>query len=146
MNKIISTRNAIKDADYFGPRCRTHTADMTVTTFTDEDGDPAKIVSGIITLPIGGIHLNNQIREESVRTSASFHEDSYLVGGSSEVSTTSSSVFRGHMKRMAVTISEGDESTLGNGSEMNLFLSPETARKMAEAILAQLEADEGVQA
>ena len=29
---------------------------------------------------------------------------------------------------------------------MNLFLSPETARKMAEAILAQLEADEGVQA
>ena len=145
MNKIISTRNAIKDADYFGRRSRTHTADMTVTTFTDEDGDPAKIVSGTISLPVGGIHLNNDIREESVRTSASFHEDTY-PDRSSEVSTTSSSVFSGRMKKMAVTISEGDESPLGNGSQMNLFLSPETARKMAEAILAQLAEDEGVQA
>ena len=145
MNKIISTRNAIKDADYFGRRSRTHGADMQVTTFTDEDGDPAKLVSGIITSPVGSIHLNNKIREESVRTSASFHEDLY-PDRSSEVSTTSSSVFTGHMKRMAVTISEGDESPLGNGSEMKLFLNPETARKMAEAILAQLAEDEGVQA
>ena len=147
MNKITSTRNAIKDADYFGDSCsRIHTADMKVTTFTDGDGDAAKIVSGVITSPIGSIHLNNQIREESVRPSASFHEDAYLMGGSSEVSTTSSSVFSGRTKTMAVTISEGDESPLGNGSDMKLFLSPETARKMAEAILAQLEADEGVQA
>jgi hypothetical protein len=137
MNKIISTRNAIKDADYFGRRGRTYTADMKVTTFTDEDGDPAKIVSGI--------HLNNKIREESIQTSASFHEDN-ISGGSSEVYTTSSSVFSGHMKRMAVTISEGDKYGLANGSEMNLFLSPETARQMAEAILAQLAEDEGVQA
>jgi hypothetical protein len=145
MNKIISTRNAIKDADYFGRRGRTYTADMKVTTFTDEDGDPAKIVSGVISLPIGGIHLNNKIREESIQTSASFHEDN-ISGGSSEVYTTSSSVFSGHMKRMAVTISEGDKYGLANGSEMNLFLSPETARQMAEAILAQLAEDEGVQA
>lgn len=135
MNEIKSTRNAIKDANF---NDYTHTADMNVTTFTDKNGRSQKIVSGMVRQPIGSIHFRNKVEEKCVIERAGFHEDLDIENG---VSTTSTSVFT-HSDTIAVTLTKGERDIMSDQSEFNLYLSPKTARKMAEAILAQLDADD----
>ncbi len=146
-NKITATRTAIKDASHFG-KAGTYHADIDVTSFTAEDGDESRILSGSVRSPIGSISLRHQIREHHVWASASFHEDNWR-SGVTEVYTTSSHAFKSQYKStMAVTVRQCDQvdTAYANGSEFSMFLDPKTAREMAEAILAQLDADEGVQA
>ena len=134
MNEITNTRNAIKNANFQDYK---HTADMNVTTFTDKNGKSQKIVSGRVDQPVGSVKFNNEVKENYVRECVSFHEDRDIQN---KVSTTSTSVFT-DSGVMAVTLTRG-EGGMFDQSEINLFLSPKTARKMAEAILAQLDADE----
>ena len=137
MNEITNTRNAIKDANFFQDRGGMHTADIAVTTFADKNGRSQKIVSGRVRQPVGSINFNNGVRENYVNQCVSFHEDK---DAENTVSTTSSSVFAPQTETMAVTLTRGESPF--EESELNLFLSPKTARKMAEAILAQLDEDE----
>ena len=134
MNEITNTRKAIKNATFQDYK---HTADMNVTTFADQNGRSQKIVSGRVRQPVGSINFNNGVRENYVNQCVSFHEDK---DAENTVSTTSSSVFAPQTETMAVTLTRGESPF--EESELNLFLSPKTARKMAEAILAQLDADE----
>jgi len=135
MNEITNTRNAIKNANF---QDYTHTADMNVTTFTDKNGDSQKIVSGIVRQPVGSINFSNEVQESFVRESVGFFEDQDVEN---DVYTTSASVFT-RSDVMAVTITRGEHDIMSHQSEFNLFISPKTARKMAEAILAQLDEDE----
>ncbi len=140
MNEITNTRNAIKDANFFQDRGGMHAADIAVTTFADQNGRSQKIVSGRVRQPIGSINFNNGVRENYVSQCVSFHEDKDK-DVETTVSTTSSTIFTRHTETMAVHLTRGESGPLDE-SEFNLFLSPKTARKMAEAILAQLDADE----
>ena len=135
MNEIKSTRNAIKNANF---NDYTHTADMNVTTFTDKNGRSQKIVSGSVRQPIGSINFRNEVKEKSVIERVGFHEDQDIENS---VSTTSSTAFT-HSDTIAVTLTKGERDIMSDQSEFNLYLSPKTARKMAEAILAQLDADD----
>ena len=134
MNEITNTRTAIKNAifDY------EHTANMNVTTFTDTNGKSHKIVSGAVRQPIGAINFRNEVKESYVKECVGFHED---LDVENSVSTTSTSVFT-HSDTIAVTLTKGERDIWSDQSEFDLFLSPKTARKMAEAILAQLDEDE----
>ena len=134
MNEITKTRTAIKNANFDYE----HTADMDVTTFTDKNGKSQKIVSGKVRQPIGSINFNNEVEESYVKERVNFHEDLDIEN---DVSTTSASVFT-RSDVMAVTLTKGERDIMSDQSEFNLYLSPKTARKMAEAILAQLDEDE----
>lgn len=135
MNEIKNTRTAIKKANF---QDYTHTADMNVTTFTDKNGKSQKIVSGIVRQPVGAINFINEVKEKSVIERVSFHEDQDIEN---TVTTTSASVFT-HADVMAVTLTKGERDIMSDQSQFDLYISPKTARKMAEAILAQLDADE----
>ena len=115
-----------------------HTADIAVTTFADKNGRSQKIVSGRVRQPIGSINFRNEVEESYVNQSVGFHEDQDVEN---DVYTTSTSVFN-HTNMMAVTLTKGERDMMSDQSEFDLYLSPKTARKMAEAILAQLDADE----
>lgn len=143
MNEITNTRNAIKGAKFSRDRGVMHTASIAVTTFADQNGRSQKIVSGRVRQPIGSIYFNNGVRENYVSQCVSFHEDKDK-DVETTVSTTSSSIFEichaSETETMAVTLTRG--ASTFEDSEFNLYLSPKTARKMAEAILAQLDADQ----
>ena len=134
MNEITNTRNAIKNATFQDYK---HTADMNVTTFTDKNGKSQKIVSGRVRQPIGSINFRNEVKEKCVIERVGFHEDRDIEN---TVTTTSSTAFSADV--MAVTLTKGEHDIMLDQSEFNLYISPKTARKMAEAILAQLDADE----
>ena len=134
MNEITNTRNAIKNANFQDYK---HTADMNVTTFTDKNGKSQKIVSGRVRQPIGSINFRNEVKEKCVIERVGFHEDRDIEN---TVTTISSTAFSADV--IAVTLTKGEHDIMLDQSEFNLYISPKTARKMAEAILAQLDADE----
>ena len=146
MNEITNTRTAIKNARH-NAGARTNSANMAVTTFTDEIGEEAKLASGHIGTGIASVIISNEIRSNDADHNATTWTSLQLIeryhGDKLNISTSSKDTFGDNGKTISVMLTEGKFMGIGgSGSTMGMILKIETAKQIVAALSAQIAANE----